>query len=72
MLTAPIEILAAIVVANLYEWIIHKHVLHGLGKKKGSLWSSHWSVHHRKSRHNGYYDEDYLDVLGSGWSEGLG
>jgi sterol desaturase/sphingolipid hydroxylase (fatty acid hydroxylase superfamily) len=70
MLMALTEILAAIVVANLYEWIIHKHLLHGMGRKKGSLWSSHWSVHHAKARRNGYIDDDYQDVLGGGWSEG--
>ena len=70
MFTALIEMLAAIVVANLYEWVIHKYVLHGMGRKKGSLWSSHWSVHHAKARRNGYHDEDYLNVLGGGWNEG--
>jgi sterol desaturase/sphingolipid hydroxylase (fatty acid hydroxylase superfamily) len=70
MLTALTEILAAIVVANLYEWFIHRYLLHGMGRKKGSLWSSHWAVHHRNCRRNGNYDEDYLNVLSGGWSEG--
>tara|TARA_B100001123_G_scaffold451191_2_gene628266 strand:- start:6046 stop:6546 length:501 start_codon:yes stop_codon:yes gene_type:complete len=70
VLSAIIQIMIAIIVANLYEWVIHKHVLHGLGKKKNSSWSSHWSVHHRNCRQNENFDQDYLDVFGGGWSEG--
>jgi len=45
--------------ANLLEWVLHKHILHGLGKNKKSSWSSHWNVHHKKSRKNDFYDDDY-------------
>ena len=30
-----------------------------MGKNKKSPWASHWHTHHRKSRHNDNYDEDY-------------
>jgi len=49
----------AIVYSHLLEWVLHKYVLHGLGKNKKSPWASHWHVHHRRSRHNDNYDEDY-------------
>lgn len=65
-----IQILVGIIIANLYEWLIHKYILHGLGKKKGSRWSSHWSIHHRKSRQNEHFDEDYLAIFSGDWSEG--
>ena len=65
-----IQVLVGIVIANLYEWVIHKYILHGLGKKKGSRWSSHWSIHHRKSRQNEHFDEDYLAIFSGAWSEG--
>jgi hypothetical protein len=45
--------------ANIVEWFIHKYVLHGLGKKKGSFWSFHWADHHRASRKNSMYDPSY-------------
>jgi sterol desaturase/sphingolipid hydroxylase (fatty acid hydroxylase superfamily) len=64
------EIIAGILIANLYEWIIHKYVLHGLGKRKGSRWSSHWTMHHRKSRRNENFDDDYLEVFSGDWNEG--
>ena len=49
----------AIIYSQVSEWIIHKYVLHGLGKKKGSHWSFHWHAHHKKCRKNDFYDEDY-------------
>ncbi len=45
--------------ANAGEWIIHKYVLHGLGRKKSSVWSYHWHEHHRHARRYEHLDEDY-------------
>ena len=45
--------------ANAVEWVVHKYVLHGLGRKKGSLWRFHWAQHHRIARKNGMYDKSY-------------
>jgi hypothetical protein len=45
--------------ANAGEWLVHKHVLHGLGKHKNSFWAYHWHEHHRESRRNGNYDVNY-------------
>ena len=45
--------------SHLLEWVLHKYVLHGLGKNKKSPWASHWHTHHRRSRQNDHYDEDY-------------
>ena len=57
---------AGLLYANLLEWILHKYVLHGLGKNKKSSWSSHWHTHHKKSRQNGFIDDDYKK---KGWNE---
>ena len=46
--------------ANIGEWLIHKHVLHGLGGKKSSFWAFHWHEHHRASRRNDMLDEAYV------------
>jgi sterol desaturase/sphingolipid hydroxylase (fatty acid hydroxylase superfamily) len=69
MLSALVQIALGIIIANLYEWMIHKYILHGMGKKKKSFWSSHWRVHHKKVRQSQYFDEDYLQIL-KGWNEG--
>jgi hypothetical protein len=45
--------------ANAMEWVIHKHVLHGLGKNKKSFWSFHWHEHHNKSRTHDMHDDQY-------------
>ena len=44
---------------NAAEWLVHKYVLHGLGKKKGSFWSFHWHEHHKNARKNAGYDPVY-------------
>lgn len=48
-----------IVVANAGEWLIHKHVLHGLGADRQSYWAFHWHDHHRHARRNSFRDEAY-------------
>lgn len=45
--------------SNASEWVFHKYVLHGLGKKKGTFWSFHFHEHHKNVRKNGGYDEMY-------------
>ena len=70
MLSAAVQVCVGVIVANLFEWAIHKYILHGLGKGKGSLWSSHWAIHHRKSRRHDHFDEDYLQIFSGKWSEG--
>ena len=63
MIGIPVALLAA----NAGEWFIHKHILHGLGKRKRSIWAFHWHEHHRLSRKNDMYDEAYVHPL-SGWN----
>lgn len=62
MIGIPIGLLYA----NAGEWLIHKYVLHGLGKKKGSFWNFHWGEHHRAARKHGFCDPAYTQpVLGA-------
>jgi hypothetical protein len=49
-----------LVTANAVEWVVHKHVLHGWGRKRGTFWSFHFHEHHRLVRQNGYHDPNYL------------
>ncbi len=55
MLGIPLGLLAA----NASEWLIHKHLLHARGRKKGSFWSFHWHEHHAASRKNDHLDPAY-------------
>lgn len=52
-----------LVYANAGEWVIHKYVLHGLGKNRKSFWSFHWHDHHRTARRNDMYDPQYEKPL---------
>jgi sterol desaturase/sphingolipid hydroxylase (fatty acid hydroxylase superfamily) len=55
-----VEIFFGVLYANILEWVIHKYVLHGLGKKKGTLLSFHFHEHHKISRKNNGLDLDYM------------
>jgi sterol desaturase/sphingolipid hydroxylase (fatty acid hydroxylase superfamily) len=51
--------LVGLVAANAGEWVVHKYVLHGLGRRKHSYWSFHWHEHHRMVRRTGGVDPMY-------------
>jgi sterol desaturase/sphingolipid hydroxylase (fatty acid hydroxylase superfamily) len=53
--------------ANAMEWVIHKHVLHGLGKKRDSFFAFHWHDHHRSSRANAMGDPRYEEAARFQW-----
>lgn len=55
MIGIPLGLLGA----NATEWLVHKYVLHGLGRNRRSFWSFHWHEHHRSVRRNGHRDADY-------------
>lgn len=55
MIGIPLGLLAA----NAAEWVIHKHVLHGWGRTRGTFWSFHFHEHHREVRQNAYHDPNY-------------
>jgi hypothetical protein len=45
--------------SNVGEWLIHKYMLHGLGRRKSSMWSYHWHEHHKHARKREHLDPDY-------------
>lgn len=51
--------------SNFGEWLLHRYVLHGLGKHHESFWSFHWHEHHQRSRRHEMVDEQYRGPL---WS----
>ena len=50
------QIIVGFFAANVYDWFLHKHLLHGLGKRKKSFWSFHWKEHHKRARKDNNYD----------------
>lgn len=65
---AAASIPAGILFANGAEWVLHKHWLHGQGKKKGGFWSFHWREHHRNARRLEHHDPDYELPLLRSWN----
>jgi sterol desaturase/sphingolipid hydroxylase (fatty acid hydroxylase superfamily) len=57
------QVALGLVYANLMEWLLHRYILHGLGKSRKSIFSFHWKVHHRTSRQNNFYDKDYDTIF---------
>ncbi|MBK8169073.1 MAG: sterol desaturase family protein [Sandaracinaceae bacterium] len=55
MIGFPVGLIAA----NFGEWLIHKYVLHGEGRKKDAFFSHHWTQHHRDSRKEDGLDASY-------------
>ena len=66
MLGIPLGLLAA----NATEWLVHKHVLHGWGRKKSSFWAFHWHEHHRESRRADMIDPHYHRPVVGNHSQG--
>ena len=50
---------AAYLWAVFLEWSIHRYLFHGLGRKKGSLFSFHYHEHHRAVRKSNGADASY-------------
>jgi len=56
-----VEVLLGILYANTIESLIHKYVLHGLGKKKSSFWAFHFHDHHKRTTKGCGLDSTYQD-----------
>jgi hypothetical protein len=52
-------IVAGLIYSNASEWVAHKYILHGLGRKKDSFFAFHWHEHHKRARKADMRDEDY-------------
>jgi len=55
------QIFLGLLAENAGEWVFHRYVLHELGKRPNSLWSYHWSEHHRIARANKMFDPGYTE-----------
>ncbi|WP_347456860.1 hypothetical protein [Acinetobacter thermotolerans] len=61
--------IAGLVVANAFEWLAHRYVLHGIHRKGQARFSpvprtmqSHWE-HHRIVRKTAFFDQGYVEGL---------
>jgi hypothetical protein len=45
--------------SNVGEWLIHKYILHGLGRRKNTYWAYHWHEHHKNARKLDHIDPTY-------------
>ena len=55
MIGIPLGLLAG----NAAEWVMHKYVLHEMGREPDSFWGFHFHEHHRLVRQNGFKDPMY-------------
>lgn len=54
-----VELLLGVVYSQLMEWGLHRYLLHGVGKRRNSLFSFHFHEHHRVARLNLGFDAMY-------------
>jgi sterol desaturase/sphingolipid hydroxylase (fatty acid hydroxylase superfamily) len=63
-----IGIALGLAASNATEWLVHKYVLHGLGRSRRSFWAFHWHAHHRNARQHAHLDPDYQRPLFQSWN----
>lgn len=56
----------ALLYINAGEWLVHRYVLHGLGRRRTSYWAFHWHEHHREARQHDMLDPKYQRPV-AGW-----
>ena len=56
----------ALAYVNAGEWLIHRFVLHGIGKWREGPFAFHFHEHHRETRRHAGHDPNYLRPL-LGW-----
>jgi len=59
LVMALAQVCLGLLAENAGEWFFHRYVLHGLGKRHGSLWGYHWNEHHKVARVNQMFDPGY-------------
>ena len=54
-----LQFLVGYIYGYFLEWFIHKELLHKHGKRKNSILSFHFKIHHKESRRNNFIDSAY-------------
>jgi hypothetical protein len=68
MPSLALQFFLGLLYANAGEWLVHKYILHGLGKKPQSFWAYHWHEHHAASITNGMIDPGYQKLILTTWN----
>jgi len=59
MLALAAQFFLGLVYANAGEWLVHKYILHALGKIPDSFWAYHLYEHHAVCTRNSMFDPGY-------------
>ncbi|MGR9116881.1 MAG: hypothetical protein ACU85E_14050 [Gammaproteobacteria bacterium] len=62
MLSLVVQFLLGLFYANAGEWLMHKYLLHAVGKKPDSIWAYHLHEHHAVCTRLSMLDPGYRDI----------
>jgi len=62
------QFILGLMYANAGEWLVHKYILHALGKNPHSFWAYHWHEHHSVCVKNVMFDPGYQPLRFNIWN----
>jgi hypothetical protein len=62
------QFILGLVYANLGEWLMHRYILHGLGRDPQSFWAYHWHEHHAVCLKHNMIDPGYQRLDFCSWN----
>jgi hypothetical protein len=68
MFTVAVQFFLGLLYANAGEWLVHKYILHALGKKLHSFWAYHLHEHHAICISNNMLDPGYQKLTLTTWN----
>ena len=68
MLILAIQFILGLLYANAGEWLMHKYILHALGKNRHSFWAYHLLEHHAVCISNSMLDPGYQNITLTAWN----
>lgn len=68
MFMLAMQFFAGLLYANAGEWLMHKYILHGLGKNPHSFWAYHLYEHHAVCARHGMIDPGYRTLRLTTWN----
>ncbi len=68
MFSLSLQFVLGLMYANAGEWLMHKCILHGLGKNRHSFWAYHWHEHHAVCFKNAMLDPGYQSLKLTDWN----
>lgn len=68
MFSLAVQFLLGLLYANAGEWLMHKYILHALGKNRHSFWAYHLYEHHAVSAQNNMIDPGYSQLNLTSWN----